>query len=622
MATQIGGYWGKLIEVDMTAGTVNITDRHMQYVSDYIGGHPLGTKLLWEALKDKPGIDPMGPDNVFMILPGPLGGVPIPGGGSRYCTMCKSGITQSKSSPYGEFGATVAWASSGGKFGPTLKMAGFDGIYVTGASKTPKVLFIDNGKVELLDGTKYWGMKTNEFEESVQQEYGPMFRNCCIGPAAEAGVRFSCVMSETGRANGRGGTGAVMGSKKLKGVIVHGTMPVPIAKPEQLFETIKKYSNTIMASANADVRRRWGTGSGLTQRSNMSVESVRNHREGMNPNDDKIGIGVLQSEFWVRHRSCYGCPWRCMKIGVIRNGKYAGTIAEGPEYESAMNGANWLIDDMGEYAAIMEKLEGYGYDLIGLGGVVGFALEAYENKVITSKDIDGIKLEWGNGDEIMKFMDALVNNTKNPIYNWFRRGSTYAARKLDAERGTDSEKYAMDVKNHSFAAHNVHGQEASTGYMGLEIGYAMGHRGACHINGTSYAAMKNMMIRDMGYFCSFSTAYGVNGEADILNFIMGTAYTVDQFNLIAEKARNIERIFNFQEGFTLDDDELPWRTYNDPYQWGPKKGALLPREKFLELREVYLKDCGWDVKTGLPPAGKLRELGLDDLVPYLNKIKL
>ncbi|MBQ9991846.1 MAG: hypothetical protein IJP33_00265 [Firmicutes bacterium] len=619
MTTQIGGYWGKLIEVDMTTGKVEITDRHMQYVSDYIGGHALGSKLLWEALKDKPGIDPMGPENVFMILPGPLGGIPIPGGGSRYNTICKSAMTQAKNSPYGENGATVAWSAAGGKFGPTLKMAGFDGIYVTGASATPKVLYVNNGEVELLDGSKYWGMSTHEFEETIQNEYGPMYKNCCVGPAAENGVRFACVMSETGRANGRGGTGAVMASKKLKGVIVNGTMPVPVANKEELLDKIKFYHNTIMASSNADVRRRWGTGSGLTQRSNMSVTSCRNHREGMNPYDDKIGIGVIHSEFWIRHRSCYGCPWRCMKIGVIRQGEHAGAIAEGPEYESAMNGANWLLDDMGEFAAIMEKLEGYGFDLIGLGGLVGYALEAYENGVITSKDIDGIKLEWSNGVEIMKFMDALVSNHTNPIYDWFRRGSTYAALKIDAERKTDSVKYAMDSKNHSFAAHNVHGQEAATGYNGLEMGYAVGHRGACHINGVTPAAMNNMMIRDMGVFCSFSTAYGAQGETDILNFIMGTSYTLDQMNYIASRARNIEKVFNLREGFTVEDDTLPWRTFNDPYQWGPKKGALLPEDKFKETRKNYYTEMGWDPETGIPTKGKLQELGLEDLIPYLPK---
>jgi len=611
------GYWGKLIEVDMTTGKIEITDRHMQYVKDWIGGHALGIKLLWEALKDKPGIDAMGPENVFMILPGVSCGVPISGAGSRYCVYTKSPLTQAKNSPYGEFGGTVCWATGGGKFGPTLRMAGYDGIYVTGVSATPKILYIDNDIVELRDATKYWGMTVTKFEEAIQADFGIDFKNTCCGPAAEEGCRYCAVLNEAGRAAGRAGGGSVMGAKKLKGVVVRGDQVIPIADPSRLKEVMDKYENVCWSSAACDWRRRWGTASALDTNSVTGGKSVRNHREGQDPYVNEISGVASFTKYWVRHRSCYGCPWRCMKFGVVHEGPYANRIAEGPEYESAMISSNWLLNNMNDFGGAMEFVDAAGFDTMGAGGIVGFCLEAYENKVITKEMLGGLEMAWGDYAAIEKFLTNVMYNKDLEIYEWFRRGTWYTANKLDEKYGTNSKWYAMTCKNQDFAAWNVSGTKS------MGIGYATVLRGACHVNGANQKAQSSNVLRDMGTFCNFSGgAYGSAGQADIINFIMGTDLTADQYIFIGEKAHTLEKCFNALNGFTREDDMLPGRIYEGTPEWGPKKGQIAyTLEDFNKALDDYYESAGWDKATSFPTDGKLQELGLNDVIPYMKKIK-
>ena len=610
------GYWEKLIEIDMNSGTVEITDRHMQYVAEYIGGHPLAAKMLWEALKDKPDIDPMGPENILMFMPGITGGSPFAGASSRYVAYCKSGITQAKNPFYGENSATIGYGTSGGKFGARIKMAGYDGIYVTGVSETPKYLHINNDTVELLDATQYWGMTASEFEQAMQSLYGYQTTTVCIGPAAENGCRQSAIVSEAGRAAGRGGCAPVMAAKKLKGIVVYGDQPIPYATTEGLKELVDEIDQVQWNNAAIGYRRVFGSAASLSNNSNNGIQSVKNHREGTDPNDEIIGTATWMLNYWVRHRSCHACPIRCMKWGVQKEGKYKGTLAEGPEYESAMNGGNWLIDDRGKFSAIMEYIEDKGYDLIGIGGTVGFALEAYEKGDITSDMISGIKLEWGNADEIIKFMDEMMYNHDDEIFEWFRRGTTYAANHLDAKNGTETYRYAVDVKNHSFAAHGV---QAQPNY-GRAICYSFSNRGACHMVGNNIAAQNQMYANNTGVMCSRggNTPLGMTYYAKILSFIVGKTWTEDDLIFLGEKTWNLEKVFNACQGFRREDDDLPRRAFDDALTWGPKAGAVVDEADWEKNRIAYYEERGWDPDTSYPTTGKLQELGLDDMVSYLD----
>ncbi|MBQ9991948.1 MAG: hypothetical protein IJP33_00810, partial [Firmicutes bacterium] len=542
MATQFGGYWNKMIKVDMTTGKIDITDEHMQYVEEYLGGRALGIKMLWEALKDNPGADPLGPENPLIIIPGPEAGVGIPCSASRVEIVCKSALTQAKNSPFGENGNTVAYSSGGGKFAPTVKWAGYDLIYVTGNSDTPKVLYIDNDEVKLIDGSKYWGMETTEFEEAIQTEFGPEWKNTCVGPAGENLVRIACIMNEAGRSCSRSGVGAVMGSKKLKGIVVRGNKPVPIANPAGLREQIDSAVNKMQAVPGVWSRRRFGTAGLLTSMDGML--DVKNWSRGKNPHDDKIGSAACVNNFWVRHRSCWACPVYCMKAGVVREGKYKGVYTEGPELETGVLGSGLLMETMGDFAHLMDIAERDGIDQLSMGGILGLACECYEKGIIKASDIDGIKLEWGNSEEIGKFMKNVIYKQKdNKIYAWFAKGPGYAAKQLGAE----AEKIAPHVKNQSY---NVMLPQMMVNT------FAFSTRGACHLYGASATAMDGNVIRDLGGFCNAPTnnAFGTQGICDMNNFVMGISLTRDQYLYVGEKCSNIERMFNCLNGFSKDDD--------------------------------------------------------------------
>ena len=631
-----GGYWGKMIEVDMTKGTFEITARHMQYVDEWIGARPLGMKMLWEALKDNPGIDPLGPDNVWMLIPGVVSGLPFCGA-SRYEVICKNGLTFAKESPYGDFGATVGNSAGGGQCGPAIRMAGYDMIYLTGKSATPKVLFINNDKVELLDGAKYAGLSVFAFEEQIKEEFGPEFKNVCCGPAAEAGVRFACTMAEIGRAAGRSGNGAVMWSKGLKGIVCYGDQQVPVADQAGLAAKIESIDQRVWGASGTYTNRRYGTASLLDTNGFNGNKPVRNHREGWDPFYLENGYVASETRYWVRHRACYACQLRCMKIGVVRSGKYKGSIAEGPEYESGQNISNALIETIEEASPIMEHADGLGFDIIGVGGLVAFALEAYENGVLTKANL-GQELRWGNADDIIEFMKALCDKSnQRETIQWLRLGSGKAARNFDANvakyptkavTGPNNAYYAMSCKGQEFAAWNAIG-----GGISRAQGYAISNRGACHVNG------HNNMLRDIGTYCSFGANYGAAGQAELVNFILGFNWTNEQFTVdLAEKAWTLEKCFNLLNGFTRADDDLPARVFTADSQWAPHVGKFVPRTRadiagagynpegntsqcFEDAITTYYTQRGWDPETGVPSDGRLRELGLNDVVPYLAKIR-
>jgi len=457
-----------------------------------------------------------------------------------------------------------------------------------------------------------------EFEEAMQAKHGYNHTIVSIGPTAENGVRYSAICSEAGRAAGRGGCAVVMGAKKLKGVVVYGDQSLPYAGSKEEYKALfEEMQQLTFSHKTYGDKRQWGSVATLTNNSNAGTCSVRNHREGTNPYDDVIGTVALYLNYFVRHRSCHACPIRCMKTGVAKDGNYKGTIAEGPEYEAAMNGANWLIDNLSDYSGVMQYIEEQGFDLINVGGTVGYALEAYENGVIKSSDIDGIKLEWGNAAEILKFMDKLIYG-KGEIWDWFRGGSSYAAWKLDNKLGTQSASYAVDVKNHSFAAHGLQGQAARTM---LQSAYSFSNRGACHCAGVNVAGQNNGMIQNMAVSCSRGGT-GFMGYPNIvrcMNFVLDKNLTQTDYALIGEKAWNMEKVFNVMNGFRKEDDQLPDRVFDDALTWGPMAGSHMDRDAWAVEWNKYYEQRGWDTETSAPTEGKLQELGLDELIPYLRK---
>ncbi|MGF7186274.1 aldehyde:ferredoxin oxidoreductase [Desulfitispora alkaliphila] len=603
------GYFEKMLEIDLSTGEFNNTDTHMQYVKQFVGGRGLGAKLLWERLKDKPpGFDALNPENPLMFLLGPSNGAPIPGP-SRITVCAKSPYTKPLNSPY-EKASTVAWSCAGGLFAPELKMAGYDGVIFTGKADKPVYVVIDDDHVEIKDASHLWGKDCNETDKILRDEYGPEFKHMYIGPAGENEVLYASIMTEVNRAAGRSGMGCVMGSKNLKAVVVRGTKVVPVndftdvknAK-DMLFNEIKNWSGY-------EQWRRWGTAVMLSASSERGTQTTKNAHEATYEYHNEVGNVVADTKFWTRHSSCYLCPIRCMKHGVVPSGKYKGTIAEGPEYETGtMHGSNCYIRDFGGMMKSIQTADEMGLDSISAGSVVGFAMECYENGLLTKEDLGGIELNWGNADGAIELQKMIAR--KEGIGALLAQGTLRAAKEI----GNGAEEYAMQIKGQEIAAWGIRVNQ------GFAIVYGTSTRGACHQVGPNVLIQHERCMCDILVICRF-VYYGIGSDPLLkaFNAITGWNYSREEFLQVAERTWNLEKVFNAREGFKREDDYVPNR-YHTPITYGPHAGATITPEEQEKHLDDYYTDRGWDLETSYPTEEKLRELGLDDLIPVIQELR-
>ena len=614
----MGGFWGKMIEINLTTKTIEFTDRHVEYLQDFGGGRGLAVRLLWEALKDKPGYDCFGEEAPVIFTFGAIAGTPL-GPTSRFCVYSKSSKTRALNSPYGDKAGTIGYGFAGGQFGPAVKMAGYDAIYITGKSDTPVVIKIDeDDKVELVDGSKYWGMGVQETDRELALDFGHEYKRAMIGPAGENLIGAAAVISEVGHAAARGGNAAVLGSKKVKALIAKGYKAVPTYDHDKTLELRDWIFNETNANSGFESRRRFGTALIIDNNNLISYNATKNHGLGCSPVAHEIGIVPLERTFWVKHRGCYQCIVRCTKTGVIPDGKYKGLVCEGPEYETGvMLGTDWCDQTSGETGmsdmlGACEYVDDAGLDGISAGGIVAFAMEAYENGVIKKEDIGGIDLTWGNIDGGVELLKLMVKR-EGEVPSLLADGSMVAALAL----GGDSIKYAMQTKNLEYPAWAV-----QTGGLSRAVGYGTNTRGGCHMAGTSAISQRTSAIRDTGIYCTFSALGigGFSGQCMLLNGITGLNLTDDQWTQVGERIINLEKCFNSLEGFTREDDAIAWKAKNVAFVDGPGKGAVINAEENETALDEYYTTNGWDLTTSYPTVGKLRELGMDFAVPYIEKL--
>ena len=596
MANKIPGYHSVLLEVDLTNRRTNQVPLSPDDTANFVGGRGLGAKLLWDRLR-KPGIDALSPENPLMFLAGPLSGFPIP-----YAARCeivtKSSLTSPKESKY-PHASTIGFSSIGGFFGPEIRFAGYDGIIVTGKADSPVYIAIEDDRVEIRDARKYWGMMTYPCEKQLIEDLGNRkFEILSIGPAAENQVRYSAVLHTLGRASGRGGAGCVMGSKNLKAIAVRGTRMPQVADHKMFLSVLEKIRESI---GNNNEPRRYGTASGVTSMSDSGRQAVKNYREGTFLESYNIGGIVAEQAIWVRDIACYCCPQACKKIGVNREGKWSKWVVEGPEYETGtMLGTNLMINDMNGMMMLIGDADDYGYDQISVGNVIGFLMECYEKGLIDKKFTDGIDLTWGN-------VQAASDVMRNIVYRKGNLGevAAYGVKHLSEVIGKGSEAFAIHCKGQEYAAHNVQANPPRG------LCYITCSRGACHLNGSNVSSQNSKAMTDSTTHCSFGgRTFGETGLTDFLQAITGNPWNAESYAQAGERIYNLEKCFNYREGFTRDDDVLPERFYTEPLTVGPQKGAVVNREEFRKLMDDYYAERDWDQKTSRPSQKKLVSLGL------------
>lgn len=596
------GYNGRILNIDLTTGKIEKLPVAQDDLIKFVGGRGLGMKILWDHLK-KPGVDPFSNENPLIFMTGPFSGFPVPSS-SRTCVITKSPITSPIHSSYSS-ASTVTYSNVGGFFGPELKFAGYDGIVITGKANELCYIVIDDDKVEIRDARKFRGMRTDAFDRTILEELRDRrFKTVYIGPAGENLVRYASILHTSARAAGRGGVGCIMGSKNLKAIAVKGTKQPFVANHKRFLTALERARLALKNSPRTKSWMELGTASFILESSHAGTETVRNFREGTFPEVYKISADTARREVWVRNIACYCCPLACKKSGRTQ-GKYGGIVHDGPEYETGtMFGSNLLISDMAGMLKAVYNVDDLGLDAISTGNVIGFLMEAYEKGMIDSKFLDGIDLKWGSVEATLAMIDKIAY--RDGVGDLASKGVKALSQKI----GHGSEKFAIHVKGLELAAHNIQANPPRA------LCYATANRGGCHLNGDSIEMQNMRAMIDSTGICLFA-AFDPSLEdpmLTLLSSITGLEYDKATFAKTGERGFNLEKMFNYREGFRREDDWLPDRFFEDAFTIGPKKGAVLDRDKFREMITQYYTGRGWNTETSKPGESKLKELGLTEIV--------
>lgn len=618
---------GRILNVDLTNGEIHSEPLDMDIARKYVGGKGLGARLLWERLKK--GTDPLSPENVVILATGPLTGTTCPS--TRMCFVAKSPLTGTFDDSY-----------VGGHFCHEIKFAGFDVISITGKADKPTYLWIDGEKppgrenIELADASHLWGKDTFVTEEQIRRERNdPTVRVACIGPAGEKLVRYALVNVELYRHAGRGGIGAVMGSKNLKAIAVRGAGTVI---PKDL-STFSKISAEAQEAASNDeslyTMRRWGTGRSVLFSSDQDLYPTRNFQAATFEKAENLCGEMMERKLWVKDKACFSCPIHCGHLGVIDSGPYTGTVLEGVEYETtAMVGANCGIADLETVAYINMLCDRLGLDTISTGNVVGWTMEAYEKGILTVQETGGLELKFGNSEAAIALIERIAR--REGLGDVLADGVRIASKRI--MKG--SEQFAMEVKGLELPGWGIRGSP------GMGLAYATADRGGCHQRAwpIAYEVKKaktpdgKLLDRysgegigfavkydqDMTAFlyslvaCDFATgAVGFERYLKMLNASTGWTFDMTEALKAGERIWNLIKAFNVREGFTSR-DSLPERVFAEPLPSGVAKGRRLSTKEFGRMLDDYYALRGWNKESGIPKREKLEQLGLGDVAEELS----
>ena len=589
-----GGYVGKILEVDLTTKKIKKTTLNKKDAEMFIGGRGLGAKLLWD--RTKPGGSYLDPDTPICYMTGPLNGLPAPST-SRLTIVTRSASTFPKSNPNN---TGICHTNTGGRWTPELKFAGYDAVIVTGASRSPVGIVIEDDKVRIVSARKYWGMGNYDLQNALDEDLSRRHRSIYCGPAGENLVRYANTMTEVHRAAGRGGSGAVMGSKKLKFIAVRGTQGLDIDNMGAWKKANKQSWKELMSSGGFNEWRKYGTAMVLSASSDWGSEAVYNFKEGTYEYADNLSAETALRSLWVGEDACYMCPLACLHRGMIRTGRFAGMTHDGPEYEGVMMGANIGVRNLDEHMAAIGAADDYGLCYISMGNVIGFCMEAYEKGVITAADLDGIEPKWGDVDAILEIQKKVAKgegcgkllgqNLRALVNAW----------------GKGSGDYAIETKGQGWAAWNTRA------LAGFEITYLTANRGGDHLTGADIPTQNTRLMNDSLGVCLFPQLAGFKPESmkGLLNAATGYRLNMSDYWKAAERIYTLERSFNVREGFSRADDTVPPRMYKEALSVGAAKGKILKLDEIEKLLDKYYADRGWD-KNGIPTKARLRKLGLD-----------
>ena len=601
-----GAYYEKIARINLTTGDISVEPLDMELAHKFIGGRGLGTKMLYDA--GVATVDPLSPENQLIYITGPMTGAAAPSTG-RYMVVTKSPLT-----------GMIACSNSGGIWGAKLKYAGWDAIIVEGEAPEWAYIVIDDDKIEIRDASDLVGMKSELIDDTLKERHGQDFSVLNIGPAGEKKVLLAAIMNDKDRAAGRSGVGAVMGSKKLKAIVVRATRKNldNIADINALKEATKRAMEVI--------RENPVTGSGLRQLGTAVLVNIVNNIGAFPTNNwqgsyaeygDDISGETLADTYLVKAGACYRCPIACARVI-----KVGDKVVGGPEYEPLWAyGGNCGNNDLNTIDICNMLCNEYGLDAISTPCTIAAAMELYQRGYITEEECDGYPLEWGNTESLIEWTKRM-GDPESELAWLMSSGSA----RLCEHYGHP--EISMSVKKQEMPAYDARA------IQGIGITYATSNRGGCHVRGyiispevlglpeqldrtvtTDKAAWAKTfqdltaVIDSMGHCLFTSFAMGAPEYTDLLNAATGTTWTVEEVLNIGDRIYNIERMFNKAAGMKPEDDRLPKRLLEEPVSDGPSEGMVsqLP----LTLPQYY-EARGW--VNAFPTDETLKKLGLDECV--------
>jgi len=618
------GYVGRILLADLSRGTVKVFPPDERMCREYLGGYALGARLIWDW--QPPGVDPLGPENVLGFVTGPLTGTPAIIG-SRYMVVGKSPLT-----------GTWGDANSGGSFGPGLRAAGFDAVFLVGRSERPVYLLLQQGRAELRDARQLWGLETDKVEDALQAELGAGTEVASIGPAGENRSLISGIVNNKGRAAARSGLGALMGSKCLKAIAVQGDQPVPLADEARVRELRKHYLAKLTGPA-VEYYRNYGTCGGVAGASVSGDAPVKNW-QGAGPVDFPNAPAISDDNvirYQERRYACWQCPLGCG--GHVR-AVYRAEPIQGhkPEYETlAAFGSMTLVDDLEAIIQANNLCNAYGLDTISTGATIAFAMECFQEGLLPAGLTAGLDLGWGNAAGMLALITQMAH--RQGLGGLLADGVRKAVEGL----GPAADSLAVHIQGQELPMHDPRylptlaisywldatpGRHTQGGHWAYELPAESKARLGIPANEDRYAVAGKAAIFkkvadiiqtvNISGLCQFGyEVLDVQHVPDFLSAVTGWDITLDECLVLGERAGTLRHLFNLREGLNPLEFRLPDRALGRPPL---TTGALAGVEVDVRsLAAEYLAVRDWDPVSAMPSQAKLAALGLGGLASSLPR---
>jgi aldehyde:ferredoxin oxidoreductase len=616
------GYHGKILNVDLTAGNVGVETPDEAFYRKYMGGSAIGAYYLFKHTP--PGADSLGPDNTLSLMVSVITGAPI-SGQSRVAATAKSPLNG------------LADESAAGGFWPAaLKFAGFDGIVIRGRAERPVYLWVHDGEVELRDAAHLWGHFTADVEDIVRQELGdPRVHVLQCGPAAEKGVLYGALVNNANRVNGRGGMGTVMAAKNLKAVVVRGRSRPELADPEAL-KALAKWGVEHVETSGVAGLRRLGTPVFVLGQSRVGGLPTRNWSSGTFEGAEEISGERMAQTIFKKADTCYGCAVRCKRVVEVQEGPFqVDARYGGPEYETlGTMGSYCGVSNLAAVARANQLCNMYGMDTISCGATIAWAMDCFEQGLLTVEDTGGLELRFGNAKALVEMVERI--GKREGLGRVLGEGSTRAAEALGVGRdlvvaikGRELPAHMPQVKRALGLLYTVNPGGADHTICEHDPAYGGGYpermaeldlldpqpSQALNAEKVRYAVYSQRLISCVDSLCGCKFVYGPAWQlygpsqtVDAVRAITGWNVSLWELMKVGERRLNLLRAFNAREGVGSEADTLPLKI-QAPLQGGPTDGVRVPLEEYQAAQALYYRMVGWD-ERGMPTRAKLQELAL------------